>query len=403
MRKRFAIASTIDSAASGLWPPFSLLFLVHALHLPVTGAGIGLTVGGLVGLTAGPAVGMLLDRVGPNALVIASNVVRLAGFAYYPHVTTIWQAAVVAAVLSFGDRLFWTANAPFARAVSKGDRDVERLLGRQSIGRFAGFGLGAGLTAVMPDTTDPTLYVAVNYVTAGLLGLCAVILVGIRLPHETRPGTKPSWSVVLKDRRYVAFCATQVLFCLASVSKYTILPIVVIDVLKGPQWVSGAAMIIGTVVYMAVQEPVLRLAERRPRSSGMITAAVLFAGSFAAMAASTMLPLPGTIAVILTASAVMSVAETLFSPLSTAAAADAAPKGAQGRASALFQLSWGAAIAVGPALLTGLLALGLPVLWLTLAVTSAAAIPAVTATQRRPRRPSGRPEARPHPRADVQR
>jgi MFS transporter len=380
VRRRFAIASTIDSAASGLWPPFSLLFLVHALHLPYTAAGAGLTVGSLIGLTCGPAVGMLLDRIGPVTLVIASNVVRAAGFAYYPQVSTVWQAGIVAAILSLGDRLFWIANAPFARAVSQAGRDVERLLGRQSIGRFAGFGLGAGLIAIMPDTTDPTPYVIVNYVVAALLAACAVILIGIKVPH-TRASADARWSVVLKDRRYVGICATQILFCLASASKYTILPIVVIDVLHGPQWVSGAAMIIGTAVYVIAQEPVLRIAEHHDRGRCMIIGAALFAGSFAAMAAATALPLAGTMAVILLASGVMSIAETIFSPMSTAAAADAAPPGAQGRASALFQLSWGTAIAVAPALLTGLLSAGLPVLWLTLTVLSAAAIPAVRATQ----------------------
>ncbi len=401
MRTRFAIASTIDSAASGLWPPFTLLFLVHAQHLPLTTAGLGQTIGGLLGLTVGPAVGMLLDRVGPNTLVVASNVVRMLGFAYYPQVTTIWQAALTAVVLSVGDRLFWTANAPYARAVSTGKRDVERLLGRQSIGRFAGFGVGAGLTAVMPNTGDPTLYVVVTYVIAGVLGVCGALLWGTKLPRSESTVTA-RWSIVLKDRRYVAICATQLLFCLASTSKYSVLPIVVIDVLHGPQWVAGAAMIIGTTVYVVMQEPVLRVAERHPRSSGMRLGAALFAGSFAAMAAATALPTPATLAVIVAASAVMAVGETIFSPLSTAAAAEAAPAGAQGRASALFQLSWGVAIAVGPALLTGLLDASLPLLWITLTVVAAAAIPAVTATQRPPRRPSGPLGARQPPHADAQ-
>jgi MFS family permease len=380
MRTRYAVASIIDSAASGMWPPFSLLFLIHAQHLPVTGAGAGLTVGGLVGLTVGPAAGMVLDRIGPATLVIASNVIRAAGFALYPQVTTVWFTVVVATVISMGDRLFWTANAPFVRAVSKGERDIERLLGRQSIGRFAGFGLGAGLTAVMPDTTDPTLYVTVTYLVAGLLVVCAVILVGAKPPH-TRAKADARWAVVLKDRRYVGMCATQILFCLASVSKYTILPIAVIDVLHGPQWVSGAAMIIGTAVYVIAQEPVLRVAERHPRSKGMMLAATMFAGSFAVMAIGTAFPLPVMMAVILVASGVMSLAETIFSPLATAAASEAAPPGAQGRASALFQLTWGTAMAVGPALLTSLLSAGLPVLWVTMTLISAAAIPAVRATQ----------------------
>jgi hypothetical protein len=394
VRTRFAIASIIDSTASGLWPPFTLLFLVHAQHLPAVEAGAGLTVGGLIGLTAGPAVGMLLDKAGPARLVIVSNFVRLAGFVYYPQADTIWEAATVAAVLSVGDRLFWTSNAPFARAVSKGDRDLERLLGRQSIGRFAGFGLGAGLIAIIPNTTDPTIYVIVAYVIAALLGIAGVILIGSRTP--TQSSVKASWAVVLKDRRYLGICATQVLFCLASVSKYTILPIVVIDVLHEPQWVAGAAMIVGTVVYVIAQEPVLKAAEKFTRSRGMVVGAALFAASFAALAIYPATP------VILTTAAVMSVAECLFSPLSTAAAAAAAPKEAQGRASALFQLSWGAAVAVGPLLLTSLLTLGLPVLWTTLTITSLAAIPAVIATRSRPPQQSGPPAAQQHPRADVQ-
>ncbi|MBP2321691.1 MFS family permease [Kibdelosporangium banguiense] len=395
MRTRFAIASIIDSAASGMWPPFMLLFLVNAQHLSETSAGLGLTIGSLLGITAGPAVGMLLDRVGPAKLVIASNVVRLAAFAYYPQASTIWQAALVACVLSLGDRLFWTANAPFAKVVSAAARDVERLLGWQSIGRFGGFGLGAGLIAVMPDTTDPIVYVVVAYVIAALQGVAALILIGIRTPPEPSE-VKPSWSIVLKDRRYVAVCATQILFCLASVGKYTVLPLVIINVLHGPQWVVGAAMIIGTVVYIVVQEPVLRIAEKYPRSQGMAVAAAMFAVCFAALAIA-----PVT-AVILVTSAVMSVAEALFSPLSTAAAVDAAPKEAQGRASALFQLSWGVATAIGPAMLTGLLTLGLPVLWTTLTITSLAAIPAVIATRPRPQQQSGPPEAPQHPRADAQ-
>ncbi|CAM3995152.1 MFS transporter [Kibdelosporangium persicum] len=394
MRTRFAIASIIDSTASGVWPPFALLFLVNVQHMADTTAGMSITVGGLIGVTAGPAVGMLLDRIGPARLVIASNVVRLAGFAYYPQADTVPEAILVATVISVGDRLFWTSNAPFAKAVSTGERDVERLLGRQSIGRFAGFGIGSALIGVMPDVADPAIYNVVNYVAAAALGLAAVILLGITTPGQTT--VKAGWPVVLRDRRYVAICATQVLFCLASVGKYTVLPLVVINELHMQQWVAGAAMIIGTVVYILVQEPVLRIAERFPRSLGMIVGAGLFAVSFGALAIFPATP------VIFATSAVMSVAEALFSPLSTAAAADAAPKQAQGRASALFQLSWGIAVAAGPWLLTGLMTVGVTALWLTLAATSAAAIPAVIATQSRPRQQSVRPEVPQPPRADAQ-
>jgi hypothetical protein len=77
------------------------------------------------------------------------------------------------------------------------------------------------------------------------------------------------------------------------------------------------------------------------------------------------------------------VAEALFAPLTTAAAAAAAPNAAQGRASALYQLSWAVSTVGGPALLTALLNVGSSVLWATLALTSAAAAPAVLALRHR--------------------
>ncbi|MCE7004934.1 MFS transporter [Kibdelosporangium philippinense] len=395
MRTRFAIASVIDAAATGIWPPFALLFLVNAQDLSATTAGMSLTVGGLIGLSVGPPAGMLTDRIGPVKLVIASNVVRPLGFACYPFADTAWAAITVAAVVSVGDRLFWTANAPFAKAVSKAPRDVERLLGRQSIGRFAGSGLGAALIGIMPDVSDPTIYNVVNYASAALLALAAGLLVGIKVPVPQATASS-GWRTVLRDRRYLGICGTQILFCIASIGKYTVLPVVIINVLGKPSWVAGAAMLTGMVVYIVVQEPVLRLAERFSRRSGMIIAGGLFAASYAALAFFPTTPM------FLVTSSVMSVAEALFSPLATAAAADAAPKEAQGRASALFQLTWGSAVAVGPGLLTGLLALGTVPLWLALAVISAAAIPAVIATQRQPQRQSVQPEVPRPPRADAQ-
>ncbi|MFC6089140.1 hypothetical protein [Saccharothrix lopnurensis] len=74
-------------------------------------------------------------------------------------------------------------------------------------------------------------------------------------------------------------------------------------------------------------------------------------------------------------------AEVLFAPLSTAAAAAVGRAGAGERAvPALLGDPGGRR----PALFTALLAAGAPVLWTTLALTSAAAVPAVRRLRRSP-------------------
>lgn len=374
------VATVIDAVGSGLWMPFALLFLVHGQGIPLVAAGAALSLGALLGLASGPLVGTVMDRAGAASLVVASNLIRLVAFGCYPLVTHGWQVTLVSAVVGVGDRMFWTANAPLVHALTTG-REAERVLGTQTIGRFAGAGLGAATLALLPDLDSPLAYHPLAYLNAASFAVAALLMVrlpaggtGAGRPDRRRTG---SWRHVLRHRGYVGFCATHVAFTLASASKYAILPILVHDVLHAPQWVPGVAIGLGTAAIVLGQQPVTRWLVRWSRLRVLLGAAVVFAGSFAALAPLTAVSLPVAITLILLASLTMAVAEAAFAPTATAVAAAAAPPGAEGRSSALFQLSWGVAQVLAPVLLTGLLAVGNAVLWLTLAAMAAAAVPAL--------------------------
>jgi MFS family permease len=180
---------------------------------------------------------------------------------------------------------------------------------------------------------------------------------------------------VLSDRPYIGFCLAHMAFTLASASKFAILPILVRDFLHGPQWIAGAAITIGTVVVVLGQNAIVRMLSRFTRAAGLIAAAVVFAGSFALLIPVTSVSLRVATGLILFTSLTFSIAEAMFAPLSTAAAAEAAPPGVEGRASALFQLSWGLPMALAPAVLGILLSVSNALLWTCLAVTSLAAVP----------------------------
>ncbi|MFC3453786.1 MFS transporter [Amycolatopsis speibonae] len=376
-RHLFLAATLIDALGSGIWIPFGLLFLVHGQGFGLVEAGAALSTGGLLALTTGPLAGTAMDRFGPRALLIAGNLLRLVAFCCYPLLTSIWQVVAATLVAGVGDRLFWTCNAPMIAELTTG-RDAERVLGLQTMGRFAGAGAGAAASAVLPEITSPAAFHLIAYANAASFAVAAALLWFLpTLARASEKDRSAGWKVVFADRPYIRFCLTHMAFTLASASKFAILPILVRDFLHGPQWVTGTAITIGTVVVVSCQNIVVRLLANHTRATGLIAAALVFAGSFAMLIPVTSVSLRVAIGLILVTSITFSIAETMFAPLSTAAAAENAPPGAEGRASALFQLSWGLPVALAPAILGTLLSASNPLPWTCLTVTSLLAVPAI--------------------------
>ncbi|MEA5361649.1 MFS transporter [Amycolatopsis sp., V23-08] len=381
-RRIFLIATLIDALGSGLWGPFALLFLVHAQGLTLLDAGTSLSTGALLALVAGPAAGAAMDRFGPRALLVTGNVVRIGAFCAYPLVHSSWQVIVVTVVAGVGDRLFWTCNAPMTARLTEG-RDTDRVLATQTAGRFAGAGIGAGAIAVLPAITSPWTFHLLAYVNAASFAVAALLI--RLLPRAEAPAVRPpgSWRAVLGDRPFTGFCFTHMAFTLASASKFAVLPIVVHDLLHGPQWIAGTAITLGTVAVVTGQRPIVALLAGRSRTAGLIGAATIFAACFGLLIPLQAVSLPVATGLILFTSLGFSIAEAMFGPTATAAAAAAAPPGAEGRASSIFQLSWGLPVALAPGLLAALLSVGNALTWSVLALTCAAAVPALLVLRRK--------------------
>ncbi len=381
-RRIFLVATLIDALGSGLWGPFALLFLVHAQGLTLLDAGTSLSTGALLALVTGPAAGAAMDRFGPRALLITGNVVRIGAFCAYPLVHSGWQVIVVTVVAGVGDRLFWTCNAPMTARLTEG-RDTDRVLATQTAGRFAGAGIGSGAIAVLPAITSPWTFHLLAYVNAASFAVAAVLI--RLLPRAEAHADRPSgsWRAVLGDRPFAGFCVTHMAFTLASASKFAVLPLVVHDLLHGPQWIAGTAIALGTVAVVAGQRPIVALLAGRSRTAGLIGAATIFAACFGLLIPLEAVSLPVATGLILFTSLGFSIAEAMFGPTGTAAAAAAAPPGAEGRASSIFQLSWGLPVALAPGLLSALLSVGNALTWSVLALTCTAAVPALLFLRRR--------------------
>lgn len=132
-------AVLIDAVGGGLWLPFALIFFTQGRGVGIGAAGVALTVGSLVGLAVGQLSGHVLDseRFGPHRALVTSSLVRAAAFSVYPLVSGAVQVAVVVAVVSAADRVFWTGNYPYLSSFVQG-REVDRLFGRSPCCRSSG-------------------------------------------------------------------------------------------------------------------------------------------------------------------------------------------------------------------------------------------------------------------------
>lgn len=208
----------IDAVGSGLWLPFNLIFFTQAQGVALGPAGVALTAGALVGLVVGQLSGAVLDRVGPYAALVVSNLARALVFSLYPLVHHPWQVAVVVAAVSAGDRVYWTASYPYLASRTSG-RDVDTLFGTVTVLQLIGLGLGAAAAGLFANNT-PALHLlawlnAASFLASGLLFLGQPKVPRTQESTEadtTRPAT--AW----RDRPYLQLCGAHILLVVMTSS-----------------------------------------------------------------------------------------------------------------------------------------------------------------------------------------
>lgn len=381
--RRLLAAYSIDSLGSGLWFPFALIFFTRAQGQTLQSAGLAMTVGSVLALAVGLLSGGIIDRIGPLRLIVGGNVVRACVFATYPFVDSFWHMAVGTFLIFAADRVFWSANVPLLSAFLNG-RTVDKLLGTATMLQTAGLGIGAAAASLLAGSVTGLHWIA--WANAISFALAAVVVVGLKVGRTgvEIPEAEVLRGHVWRDRPFLQLSLTQVLLTLAGSSFVIILPLVALDVFRGPQWLPSAAIVLGNVAIVALQRPVIAFASRWSRGSALLIAVPFYVVAFIVLATGG----PGwataaVVVLVLGASLLGAVAEVLANTLMTAAANSAAPAHLRGRYSALFQTAWGSADAIAPVVFTALLTIGNQALWIVLALTTLAAVPLLIRLRRR--------------------
>jgi Na+/melibiose symporter-like transporter len=371
-RQRLLIAAMlVDTLGGGLLAPFELIYALKVARLPLTTAGVILSVASAAGIALGPVAGAAVDRFGPTRVVALANALGVAGCASLLLWRGGWGYALGAFFLGAYMRVFWASFTPLVASVARAD-ELEQWFGRLRGARYIGIVSGEALSGAVllaGVETGLRLLVAAN----GLSFVAALVLVLAAGPArvssiggegEATAG-HGGYRQVLRDGINVALAGLNVAATLLLTAPIMMLPVFVLERLHLPTWLPGILAAVLTATAAAGLLFGARLVRGRRRLRNLEIAAVLWTlGCVAFLFASVEVALVYVALVV--GVILLGIGEAMYAPTADALPAALAPAQLRGRYAAVHQMAWGISEAIAPTLGAATLAADSAVLWLTL-------------------------------------
>jgi len=359
--------STLISRLGAFVATFLALYLTAERGFSASYAGLVVALFGLGGAVASVTAGVLTDRLGRRPTMLAAQCSAAVCIA----VLGFMERPVLIAALTFLVGLTSNASRPAVQAmladvVAPADRVRAFALNYWAIN--LGFAVSSTAAGLIAQYSYHALFLG----EATML-LCCAAVVAVKLP-ETRPerdggatagqdgggadAARISVGTVLRDKRFMAVVALNLLVALAFLQTFTALPISM-----GRAGFSsadfGTVIALNGLLIVVLQIPLTRLIEHRA-PAGLLTLSSLLVGwglGIQAFAGS-------TLALYVVALCVWTLGEMINSPTQMGLVVRLSPLHGRGRYQGMFNLSFGVASLVGP-LIGGVVIdrYGPPTLW----------------------------------------
>lgn len=359
-------AAGLNSLGSGFTYPFALIYFHEVRGISLVTAGAIVACLSAASLISSPLVGALADRVGSRRVLLGYCAASTVGAVALSEVHTAWQAFPVAILVGAGWAAWSSLTALLATLTPSEQRP--RVFAINFVALNAGIGLGGLLGAAIARVDDPFSFQVLYWIDAATYALAGVILlVGTRrlapaAPPPPGEGAPGGWRAVLSDP---AVRLLAVVFALVAFVGYGQLSAGLQAFATGTAELSapvvGAAFTVNMLVVVGLQWVVTPRLEGRRRTRviglfGVVMAIAWLVIGAAAIAVGTITP----VVCLLGGMALIAVGETLWSPTGNAILNDLAPEHLRGRFNSLGWFTWELAATVGPLAAAGLLAGGLP-------------------------------------------
>ncbi|MEU7585541.1 MFS transporter [Micromonospora sp. NPDC049230] len=365
--RTLSLATLANTVGTGLWVTGSALYLTRVVGLGPTRVGLGLTLAGLVGLTASVPLGGLADRRDPRNLRAVLQVAQAAVAVAYLFVGSFPVFLLVATL----DALLISGNlavrAALVAAVGGPEGRVHAFATLRAVANL-GVALGAGLGgfALVADTGWAYRLLVVGNAATYLVSAALIMrLPGyppVRRPRRTGPGR------ALRDGRFLAVAGASAALSLHWVALTVLLPLWVVTRTDAPPVLVSAMLLVNTLLTVLLAVRLSGGARHAlPAATAMRRAGLVLAAGMLLWATTGFVSGALTIGLLLCATVVYTLGDLWHAGAGAALAYDLAAPDAIGAYQGVDTLLAGLARAAGPALLTWLILGGGPTGWLALA------------------------------------
>jgi MFS family permease len=375
--------NALNFFGTGLILPFEIIYL-HAVRGFST-ATAGLVLATVMATAAAVTLpsGALLDRFSAKRILIAGDLVNALGYGGLAFVHRPWQGFVCSAIGGAGFGFVGTAGQVLTLTLVPTEKRAASTALRRVSGNF-GLGLGATVAGLMVAAAHHHLRVfqslyLFDAVTFAVFAL--VVLVGIRDPGlEGAPSASEDtqgFRAVARDRLLLALIAGNLALVMIGGAFFSsILPPFAVAHTPVGAGEIGLVVFINTFFIVVAQVPATRVVARMRRTHALFATSVIFAVGLLAVLLATLTQSTLAATTVLAGVAILiAIAECgqfiVLGPL----VAEIAPPQLLGRYMSLYQFSFMAGVALGPAVGGVLLGASPDVVWwggaLTLALTGA--------------------------------
>src|SRR5205085_2406809 len=362
--------NALNYFGTGLILPFEIIYLHTVRGFSTATAGLVLaTVMGTAAVVTLPS-GALLDRFSAKRILIAGNVVNALGYGGLAFVDRPWQGFVCSAVGGAGFGFVGTAGQVLTLTLVPAEQRAASTALRRVAGNF-GLGLGATVAGFIVAATHHLqafqglyLFDAVTFLVFALVVLAWIPDPGLANASSASEGAR-GFRAVARDRLLLALIAGNLALVMIGGAFFSFIlpPFAAAHTPVGPVGI-GVVVFINTFFIVVAQVPATRVVERMRRTHALFATSAIFAVGLLAVLLATLTHSPlAAFSVLAGVAIVIAVAECgqfiVLGPL----VAEIAPPHLLGRYMSLYQLSFMAGVALGPAVGGVLLGTSPDIIW----------------------------------------
>ena len=342
-----------NAVGNGLAFPFLVIYLHNVRGFSLATAGLVLATTGAVSLLCGPAVGVVVDRIGGRTTLAGALVLLAVGFGSYPLISEPWHAFLASAVAGVGNAGFWPSQSALIAGLTP-PRRRHGAFALQRVTRNLGIGLGGVAGGLIATTANPTSFTVLFLLDAATFLVFVAMLPLVpepALPEAEGDALAPGrYRDVLRHRVFLGIVVLNVLFVTAGYAQFELLPVFAKNEAGVTEAGIGVIFFVNTLVIVLAQFPVAKALEGRRRMPALAAMTVLWAVAWlVVLSGGHWLEALGAAVAFGAAAVVFGLGECFQGPVQGALVADLAPPRLRGRYMAVSTISWDIGFIIGPA------------------------------------------------------